>query len=485
MRRAAGATITVLVLSAALAAQNRTALSDLTRQFVSVDAPVVALEHVRVIDGTGARTIEDQTILIENGTIRAVGPTNSLAVPPGAHVMDLSGHTVIPGLVGMHDHICYIVTSGRGRIPGAPVFYQVPVFSYPRLYLANGVTTIRTTADFEPDTDLTLKHEIDAGRVPGPKMFVSGTYLEGAGNDFAQVHTITGPEDAVRQVNFWADEGATGFKAYQHLTRAELAAIIKAAHARGFKVTSHLCSIGFREAAELGIDGFEHGLRVDTEFDPGKKPDTCPPAAETTSTLANLDLSSRPVQDMIHELVRRHVAITSTLTVWEPSTLRPVQPGVLQVLSAPALADYLLGRVRASQANADQAAQAQIIFKKEEQFEHEFAKAGGLLLAGPDPTGGGLVAGFGDQRELELLVDAGFTPLEAIHIYTQNGAQFLGIADKVGTVQAGKQADLLVVRGDPSQKISDIENVKVVFKDGVGYDSEKLLQSVQGQVGLQ
>jgi len=112
------------------------------------------------------------------------------------------------------------------------------------------------------------------------------------------------------------------------------------------------------------------------------------------------------------------------------------------------------------------------------------AKAGGTLLAGLDPTGiGGTVAGFGDQRELELLVEAGFTPLEAIKIASLNGAQFLGEADKIGSLAAGKQADIMLVKGDPSTRIDDIENVELVFKDGVGWDSKKLIESVKGQVG--
>src|SRR5205814_5544907 len=124
-------------------------------------------------------------------------------------------------------------------------------------------------------------------------------------------------------------------------------------------------------------------------------------------------------------------------------------------------------------------------FKKEMEFEHEFAKAGGLLLAGLDPTGiGGIVAGFGDQREVELLVEAGFTPLEAIKIATYNGAQFLGQLDRIGTIAVGKAADLVVIKGDPSKKIEDIENVELVFKDGVGYDPTKLADSVRGRVGL-
>jgi imidazolonepropionase-like amidohydrolase len=118
-------------------------------------------------------------------------------------------------------------------------------------------------------------------------------------------------------------------------------------------------------------------------------------------------------------------------------------------------------------------------------FERAFAKAGGLLISGTDPTGyGGVVAGFSNQREVELLVEAGFTPLEAITIATLNGAKYLGREQRVGTVAAGKQADLIVVHGDPSANIADIENVELVFKDGVGYDPAKLIASVRGKVGL-
>ena len=125
------------------------------------------------------------------------------------------------------------------------------------------------------------------------------------------------------------------------------------------------------------------------------------------------------------------------------------------------------------------------MLKKEEEFEYAFVKAGGVLLAGIDPTGNGaVVAGFGDQREVELLVEAGFTPVEAIHIATENGAKFLGADSKIGTLKIGKQADLVVINGDPSQKIDDIEKVETVFKDGKGYDSQKLIDSVRGLVGF-
>jgi hypothetical protein len=186
------------------------------------------------------------------------------------------------------------------------------------------------------------------------------------------------------------------------------------------------------------------------------------------------------------------VAVTSTLPVFEMDVPgRPtIQQRVLDALSPDARSEFLDNKVRASDASrfrrvyGSDTSPWPAAFKKEMEFEHAFAQAGGLLLAGEDPTGmGGVLAGFGDQREVELLVEAGFTPLEAIHIATANGAQFLGEADHIGTVAAGKQADLVVVKGDPSRKIDDIEKVEIVFKDGIGYDSAKLIESVRGTVG--
>ena len=473
----------LVALAITLQAQDKGTLSPLTKSFVTVDSPVVALEHVRVIDGTGAAPAADQTILIENGTIRQIGPASSISVPSTARVLDLTGRSAIPGLVGMHDHMFYPTASGQGRVEGAPALYGEMGFSFPRLYLAGGVTSLRTTGSLEPYTDLALKKLIDTGKMPGPKVHITGPYLEGVGSYTPQLHELSGPDDATRMVNYWIDEGATSFKAYMHITRAELGAAIKAAHARGIKVTGHLCSVGFTEAAELGIDNLEHGLVVDQEFNPNKQPDVCPPEPDRHPSLEKVDVESPQVQTVIRTLVQHHVAVTSTLVIFETFAPNrpPLQDRVLQAMSVPSRADYLIVRTKIAEGDGGGAA----LLKKEMQFEHDFVKAGGLLLSGEDPTGyGGALPGFADQRQTELLVEAGFTPLEAIHIATQNGAEFLGEAEHVGTLKAGKQADVVIVKGDPSQKIEDIENVELVFKDGVGYDSEKLIHSVQGAVGL-
>jgi hypothetical protein len=320
----------------------------------------------------------------------------------------------------------------------------------------------------------------------GPKIHVTGPYLEGRGSFTPQMRQLTDAEDARRTVEYWISEGVTSFKAYMNITPDELAAAVKAAHGHGLKITGHLCSIGFREAAALGIDDLEHGLFVDTEFFAGKKPGQCPddPSAAEKSLL-DLDIAGGPVQDMIRDLVARHVAITSTLPVFE--TFVPnratLDARVLDTMLPDARIEYLERRSSIS----DHAATSfwPALFKRELEFEREFVKRGGLLLAGLDPTGyGGVIAGFGDQREVELLVEAGFTPLEAIHIATSNGAEFLGELDKIGTLAPGKAADIVVLHGDPSANIKDIEKVGMVFKDGVGYDSAKLIESARGQVGL-
>lgn len=453
-------------------------------EFVAVDAPVVVLKHIRIIDGTGSAAVDDRSIVIADGVIQAIQPSGSTADPVNARVLDLKGHTAIPGLVGMHDHLFYIAPTGRGHLPGEPRLFTEMAFSFPRLYLAAGVTTIRTAGSIEPYTDLNLKRSIDLGHTPGPKMYLTGPFLEGEGLNRPQVHILTGQDDAIRTVNYWADEGFTSFKAYVNISTDELRAAIKTAHARGLKIAGHLCTVGFREAASLGIDSLEHGLYSDSEFLPDKQPDVCPSSYGSSRSMPGVEPDSQPVMDMIRDLVQHNVAITSTLVVREVGIPNHalIDQRIRDVLSPPSLMDYLLTHAAAT-LHPDPVAE---LVTKEMKFERAFVKAGGLLMAGLDPTAsnGAAVAGFGDQREVELLVEAGFTPLEAIHIATQNGAKFLGEDQRIGTLEVGRQADIVVINGDPSRDIKDIEKVELVFKDGKGYDSHKLIDSVRGLVGL-
>ena len=470
-------------------AQPRSSQASAVPRYIKVAADhTVILRHVRVIDGTGAAALADQDVTIASGKIASVHPSSSAPSTSGAEVLDLSGHTVFPGIVGMHDHMYNIARPDADAAGAAepPLVLPQMTFSSPHLYLGAGVTTLRTTGSVEPYADLNLKHQIDAGRLPGPHMDVTAPYLEGPNSPFIQMHQLKDADEAKSMVDFWASQGATSFKAYMNITRAELKAATDEAHKLGLKITGHLCSVTYPEAAEIGIDNLEHGFFPNTQLDPGKQPDLCV-ATSGGPTLAKMDAGSPAAAALIKLLVQHHVALTSTLPVFESSDPHHlhIQPRVLETMSPPSREAYLYTRnlelTRTTPAGGiDRAAN----FRHGMALERRFVAAGGLLLAGPDPTGdGGTLPGFGDQREIELLVEAGFSPLEAIKIATLNGATYLGRQDSIGTIAPGKNADLVVVKGDPSTHIADIENTEIVFKDGAGYDSQKLLDSARGRYG--
>jgi imidazolonepropionase-like amidohydrolase len=461
----------LLLAAAPLAAQRADQLSPLVRELVSVGEPVVALVGVRVVDGTGAAPRDDQTVVLENGRIAAVGPAGQVRVPEGARVLELRGHTVIPGIVGMHNHTFYTTANRQVQI----------AFSAPRLYLGTGVTTIRTTGSYHPYSEINMKAGVEQGMLPGPRMHITGPYITGPNSGY--MTGVASEADARRVVGYWADEGATWFKAYTTISRAELKAAIEEAHRRGLKFTGHLCSVSFREAVELGIDNLEHGLFTNSDYAGDKQPDQCPSGLR--NSLLALDLGGPEVQETFRAMIDRGVAMTSTLAVYELSVpgRPPLEDRVLEALAPEARQEYL----RTREAIAAQAATSQTaeVFRKAQAYEKAFVEAGGLLAAGVDPTGnGGALPGFGDQRNYELLIEAGFTPVEAIRVMTLNGARILGVDDRLGSVAPGKLADLVVIRGDPVRTPAEIRNVALVFKDGVGYDPVKLVESVRGVVGI-
>ncbi len=460
-----------LLLVPALATAQRPTLSAAVKPYIAIDTPVVALTHVRVIDGTGAAPKEDQTLIIRDGNIVALGPARSTKVPEGAQVMDLTGKSVIPGLVMMHEHLYY---------PTGPGVYGADYVSFSRLYLAGGVTSMRTGGNVGGYADLNLAAAIKAGNQVGPWIDATAPYVNGP-SPFTQMYALKDSADARRFVAFWADAGATSFKAYMNITRTELAAAVDEAHRRGLKITGHLCSVTYREAADLGIDDLEHGFFVATDFVKEKQPDLCPGQTGMTA-LGGVDPKSPEFTSLVQYLIAHHVAVTSTQTVFETVTPgRPVPSG-LEVLDPVLKTQYDQQYARVQQNTTSPFAK---LLGLDQAMELAFVRAGGLLLAGTDPTGaGGVIPGYSDQREAELLVESGLTPLEAIKVCTLNGATYLGRADRIGSIAVGKQADLVVINGNPAASIADIVHVTLVFKQGVGYDPAKLIDSVRGRVGL-
>jgi hypothetical protein len=464
--------LALLTIASAAAAQPAARLSPEVRKYVVVPETIVALTNVRVVDGTGKPPVEGQTIVIRDGRIAAVSAAAQAQIPAGARVMDLAGHTVIPGLVGMHNHTFY-TTRGRS------VQLQ---FSSPRLYLGTGITTARTTGGTSPYHEINMKRGIDRGEIPGPRLHLTGPYLTGPGgaSTMAQVGTS---EQARRIVNYWADEGVTWFKAYTDISREALASAIRAAHARGLKFTGHLCSVSFREAVAFGIDNLEHGFFTNSDYVPNREPDHCP--GDMRDSLLKVDMNGPEVKRTIDEMIKNKVAMSSTLAVYELSfpDRPPLEDRVLEALSPEAREEYLAARREFSQRSAQSTMPE--LFRRAQAFEVAFVRAGGLLGSGVDPTGvGGALQGFGDQRNYELLIEAGFTPVEAIRIMTLNGAMILGVDKDLGSVTAGKLADLVVIKGDPVATPAEIRQTTIVFKDGVGYDSAALIAAVKGLVGI-
>ncbi|HUO36297.1 MAG TPA: amidohydrolase family protein [Candidatus Acidoferrum sp.] len=454
--------------------------------FITESSPVIAIQHVQLFDGTGAAPLSDQTVVFDHGKITAVGPASSVTPPSGAKLIDASGKTLIPGIVGMHEHLFYLSLFAGDQ----PVAFEQP-YAFPLLYLASGVTTARTTGSMDPYADLHIKAAVDAGQLPGPNLFLTTPYLQGSPTLFFQMHELKDAAEARSFIDYWHSVGFTSVKAYANIHADELRAGIDEAHKLGMKVTGHLCSVGYRDAAEMGIDNLEHG--------PFQAPDgelyskyklgggDCDYLAIVGELAQKISPDGPELAETTRVLLAHHVAITSTLAVEENGTRPPMAPSGymsrVQALLTPASWSHAM-TFRAIASGFDQLEETGL--HKEMKFEVNFVKAGGLLMAGCDPTGDGhTLAGLGDQRNYELLVEAGFSPSEAIHIMTLNGASFLGISDRVGSIATGKQADLVLLNGDLAKDPAVIEHPITVFKNGVGYDSQAIYSSLAHQVGAQ
>jgi hypothetical protein len=438
--------------------------------YVSVNAPVVALTHARVVDGTGAPAREDQTVIITGTRISAVGPSASTTPPAGAEVLDLRGHTVIPGLVQLHEHTYF---------GGVRQMTQMST-SGPLLYLAMGVTTAMSGGSQFPYPELNMKRMVDAGLLPGPRYHVTGPYLNGGPPRSGNARILQSPEEARRVMAYWVSEGATWFKFQGTVSREILGAAILEAHRLGARVTGHLCSVTFTEAAALGIDLLQHGFITNSDYVPNKKPDTCP--AENMRVQADVDVSSEAVQQTIRQIVADKAAVASTLAVYETfiAERAKLDPRAMEFLDP-----EIRKEVEQNHANIAKGGLTvpPRLLKKMMQWERDFVRAGGLLGSGSDPWGTGFLPGWGNLRNYELLIEAGFSPEEAIQVMTLNGARILGEEAARGSIAVGKAADFVVIRGNPIGTPSDIYEVVTVFRDGIGYDSIKLRNAAKGRIG--
>lgn len=442
----------------------RIALADSVQQYVAYDQPIIALTHVQVIDGTGKPATPNQTILLQNGYIAAIGTADVLSIPDAATIIDGTGKTIIPGIVGTHNHL---------HMPGQPFMG----YTAARLYLASGVTTIQTCGAASPQEEADLAKRIARGESLGPHILHSGPYFTGAGGNANMI--IPKSEAEIRDtIRYWVNQGVRWFKVYRHTKPEDLRIIADEAHRHGAKVTGHLCSITFREAVELGIDGIEHGLNSASDFRDNKTYGVCDGGR---AYMDELEMSDPRVKDLHQLMIEREVFLSSTLSIYETSipTRGFADARTLRMMAPPLRAAY--DERLAQYRNREDGEIREAYFKRIMAFEYAFFQAGGMLTAGPDP-GRHNLPGFGDQRNYELFIEAGFTMEEAIKIMTSNGAQVLELPE-VGTIEVGKQADLILLDGDLKQNPAVIKKVELVFKAGYGYASHLLLEEIIGKVG--
>ena len=459
-----------LLLSARAAAQRADAYSKTVKAFITADQPVILIKDARLLDGVHWKAVEHQDMLVRDGRIAAIGGT--IAAPAGAKVIDAHGRTLMPGLVMVHEHLM-----AMSQVGGRALLYTSPYV--PQVMLAYGTTTARTAGGFDLEGDLALKSKIDAGKIPGSDLDIS-VYIEGPENPILTLPAIRTPAAARREVSYWADRGATSIKLFFDATPPVAAAAIAEAKARHMGVAGHLCAIHAATAAKLGLETLEHGTLATYDLVPGTDEKSCPTLERQVAMLkqmAALDPNGPEVGKLFAVLLAHKVAITPTLASREAYLCGPIEP-------VPARERVLLSRPDVNEPPApcfpglDAAVEKKgIAFQAATAVRYH--RMGGTLLVGTDAA---VVQGAGGPHEMETRVAAGLTPMDVIKAATIDGARVIHRSDNVGSLEVGKRADFLLVDGKPDQNISDIRKLSAVFKDGIGYDPQKLYEDAKGKI---
>ena len=463
--------ITLLISSTILAQP-----SDNVKRFISFQQESFAITNVTLIDGKGTGPQQAMTVLVKNGKIVDVASSNKIAIPTGANIIDAKGKTLLPGFVMLHEHIFYTkIFENEFNVVNM-------TNTFPRMYLAGGVTTMRTAGSVSPHTDLNINQMIKEGKMVGPKMDVTGPFIERA-SDFRipQLPILPKDQQAGATVHYWVLQGITSFKVYMHITKNDLTQVVQRAHLHDMKVTGHLCSITYKEASEIGIDNLEHGFMASSDFVEGKQSDLCDAFKQRSSLLA-LNKDDERMTTLMKTLIQKGVTITTTPAVFAPSTDYEMVLGGGEAALHPDIQKELKARY---DRNVGKDSSQRKLFEKELYWIKKFYDMGGKLVVGTDPTGAGrTIAGYSNLWSLEILVKAGFSLQQAVMLCTLKGAEYLKRDQDVGSIEKGKAADFILVDGDLTTDVTNIRKIQWVFKDGVGYDSKTIFESVQGKVGL-
>lgn len=424
----------------------------------------VALVGVDVIDGTDAGPHQGWTVLIRDSLIHGLGP--DIRIPRGTERIELKGHTVLPGLIDMHGHMYAM---------GANQFD-----AYPSLFLAGGVTTVFSPADFDPDGMIALREAIDAGRVVGPRILTAGPYFDSEPSVVPWIEGVSSPAEAREKLAGWVDR-IDAAKVYSSLREEEMSVVIQDAHAAGLKVTGHLGGpVETMRAIQLGIDGLEHGVFAVAELTGVPQ---MAPINEQYCALAEVDLDGAVAEGLIASIIDERVWVTPTII-----TMMGIHPDFDPPTET--WGDYVTDDLRTvmdgqpSYLDSEGAECLTRALAVQLEFVRRIHDGGGLVVTGTDPVSPKLTPGYGLHAEMATLVEAGLTPLDAIRAATSNGALALGLQNEIGTIEVGKKADLVVVLGDPVTDIQAVGNTAWVFKGGVRHDPGALRAAARGKIGL-
>jgi len=419
----------VLVACTLVCAQKASSLREVNQVAAPAKSSVIVIVGANLIDGRGGPVIPDSIVVIEGDRIAAVGERRWMRVPAGAEIVDAKGLTLVPGLIDSHFHI-----DGDDPLPA--------------LYLSHGVTSLRDPGQWTEAYDNARK-----ASAPIPRLFLCGPHLDSPPPAYpTDSYIVRDAEETRLAVNRFIDDGASGIKVYFRLPLALVKVAIDTAHVRDVPVMGHLEIVDARDAIRAGIDGIEHATSFGTALLPLRDAEKYRQAVladnnfrrEGRYTVWNsINLDTPQARDLFKLIVDRGVVVSPTLAVFERQ-----------------------------RGDKDTTAVHENGFKKMEAFVGLAHKAGAKIVVGSHSDVPHAKRGWAYQRELELLVESGLSPLEAIVAGTMENARYFHIADRLGSVEAGKLADLVLVEGDPSTNISDMRRIKRVMLNGVWQRTE-------------
>ncbi len=406
--------------------------------------PAIFIEHARIIDGTGAPPREGQSILVEDGRIVSVLPDAQALAPPRARVLDVRGKTVLPGLIDTHVHLRDYVAE---------------------LFLAHGVTTVRDAGN-PTEWILALKQQWNAGRMRGPRLFVVGGILDPPPPLRGHHLAVESPDAARATTRRLLGQGVDGIKVYQRMTPELLRPIAEQAHAAGKRVIGHV-TMSAGDAALAGIDALEHASGIARAI--AADPVLVAAIPDQAGVFGFRFMDPDRADALARLLVSRHVTIVPALASWARGAARrpAFQAEAARVVSDPGLA-YLTeeAKERVKTYGRRRGAAEQTAFEDDyralKDFLARYRRAGGTLVVGTD---GGALQGLSVHHEMQLLVDMGLTPMEAIQAATGRAAALIQ-APVLGSIAPGQIADLVVLDADPLAAIANTKTISTVIQAG-------------------